>query len=246
MSASDSLPLVPEDSVVPVDANDAHRADLRADHGTAAEIRDEEALLAQAVGGWRGMIDSALPSAVFLIAYVVSGNQLTPSIWAAVIAGVLIALLRLARRESLQQVISGFIGVAISAFFASKTGRAEAFYLPGLLLNAVYATVLAASALIGHPIIGYVLGGFTGDITGWRSDVLLRRAASLATWIFVATFSLRLIVQIPLYLAGSVGALGVARLVMGWPLYLLAIFLSYRVIARARTQVAARDAQVSA
>jgi hypothetical protein len=195
-----------------------------------------EQLMANAIGGWRGVIDSSLPSGLFLIVYVVGGRELAPAVWAAVIAGVLIAVLRLVRRQSIQQVVSGFIGVAFCAWLVTRTGRAEDFYLPGLLTNVVYGVVLAVSCVVGHPLIGYAVGAATGDVTGWRRVPEQRRAYALATWFFVAVFFLRLLVQVPLYLAGAVEALGVARLAMGWPLFALAAFLAFRVITKARKE----------
>jgi hypothetical protein len=53
------------------------------------------------------------------------------------------------------------------------------------------------------------------------------------TWLWVATFGVRLLVQLPLYLVGATIALGVARLVMGWPMFLLAMWLSYVLVRRA-------------
>ncbi len=44
-------------------------------------------------------------------------------------------------------------------------------------------------------------------------------------------FALRLVVQVPLYLADSVALLGMARLLMGIPFWALAIWVSYLIIA---------------
>ncbi len=195
-----------------------------------------EQLMARAIGGWRGVIDSSLPSAVFLVVYVVDGQKLAPAVWGAVGSAAVIAVLRLLRRQSLQQVLSGLVGVAFAAWLAARTGRAEDFYLPGLLVNAAYATGLAISVLVGHPLLGYGVGAVLGDITGWRRVPEQRRAYALATWFFVAVFVLRIAVQVPLYLAGQVAALGAAKLVMGWPLTALAAYLAYRVISRARAE----------
>ena len=195
-----------------------------------ADIPAERALLARAIGGWRGMIDSSLPAAVFLVAYLVTGNDLTRSIWAAIVVGVLMAVLRLVRRESLQQVAAGFAGVAVSAFVASRTGQASDYYLPGLLINVVYGVALLASILVGWPLIGVVVGLLTGEGTSWRSAPEVRRAYAAATWVWVGVFGLRLVVQVPLYLAQSVGPLGVARIAMGWPLYLLGAYVTYRLL----------------
>jgi hypothetical protein len=228
---------VPSDSPYP-DDEDLGASGLEGGSGRPGDATTEQ-LMANAIGGWRGLVDGSLPSAVFLVVYIVGGQQLQPAIIGAVIAGVLIAVLRLVRKQSLQQVLSGFLGVAFCAWFASRTGNAEDYYLPGLLINVAYGTVLAVSCLVGHPLLGYGVGAATGDLTGWRTVPEQRRAYALATWFFVAVFALRIAVQLPLYLAGSVAALGTARLFMGWPLFALAAFLAYRVISVAR-----RDAPV--
>jgi hypothetical protein len=206
-----------------------------ADPGTGAPgDATTEQLMAQAIGGWRGVVDSSVPGAVFLLVYLVNGNLLTPAVWAAVAAGAVIAVLRLVRRESLQQVVSGFIGIAFAAWLASRTGRAEDFYLPGILTNIAYAVGLSVSCLVGHPLIGYGVGAATGDVSGWRAVPEQRRAYALATWFFAAVFATRVAVQVPLYLAGWVGPLGVMKLLLGWPLFALAAYLSYRVVSQAR------------
>jgi len=210
---------------------------LGTDEGTGAPgDATAEQLMASAIGGWRGLVDSSLPGAVFLIVYVVNGNKLSQAVWAAVAAGGVIAVLRLVRRQSLQQVLSGFVGIAFCAWLASRTGRAEDFYLPGILINIAYAVGLSASCLVGHPLLGYGVGAATGDVTGWRRVPEQRRAYSLATWFFAAVFATRVVVQVPLYLAGWVGPLGVAKLALGWPLFALAAYLSYRVITKARDE----------
>ena len=208
---------------------------LGTDEGTGAPgDATTEQLMANAIGGWRGLIDSSLPGAVFLIVYVVNGNKLSQAVWAAVVAGGVIAVLRLVRRQSLQQVVSGFVGIAFCAWLASRTGKAEDFYLPGILINVAYAVGLSVSCLVGHPLLGYGVGAATGDVSGWRRVPEQRRAYSLATWFFAAVFATRVVVQVPLYVAGWVGPLGVAKLALGWPLFALAAYLSYRVITRAR------------
>jgi hypothetical protein len=207
------------------------------DEGTGAPgDATTEQLLARSIGGWRGLFDSGLPGLVFVVVYLVDGRALTPAVWAAVASGAVIAAIRLVRRESLQQVLSGFVGIAFCAWFASRTGKAEDFYLPGIVKNAAYGVALAVSCLVGHPLLGYAVGAATGDVSGWRRVPEQRRAYAIATWFFVAVFALRVAIQVPLYLAGAVGPLGVINLFIGWPLFALAAYLAYRVIRRARDE----------
>lgn len=187
--------------------------------------------LANGIGGSRGLIDSSLPTAIFLVVYLVTGSQLMPAVWAAVVGGVLVAILRKIRGESLQQVFAGLVGVGIAAFLAARTGRAEDFFLPGILINLAYAAGFALSALIRRPLVGYAAGAVSGDLTSWYRDPVARSAATLATWIWAAMFSVRVVIQLPLYFAGAVGALGVTKIVLGWPLFLLVAYLSYRIMS---------------
>lgn len=202
-------------------------------------------LLDRAIGGWRGLIDSGIPTVVFLTVFALNGQILRPALVGAVAAGAVIAVVRLVRRESLQQVIAGFLGVAISAFVATRTGRAENFFALGLLVNVAYGSAFALSLLVRWPLLGVIVGSFRGDPTGWRADPLAYRAYATATWIWAGMFGLRLLVQLPLYVAGAVGALGLAKLLMGWPLFLFAAYLSYRilhpVIAAADERAASRS-----
>ena len=200
-------------------------------HEAGEDLRAESVLLERAIGGWRGLIDSGVPTGVFVTAYIVTGQALWPSVIAAVVAGGLITVWRLIRREPLQQVAAGFAGVAISAAFSAWTGRAQDFFLPGFITNIAYGLAFLISILIRWPLLGVVIGYLTGDGTAWRRDPGLRRTYAAASWIWVLLFLGRLAVQVPLYLAGAVAALGVVKIVMGWPLFLAAAYFTYRLLA---------------
>ena len=79
--------------------------------------------------------------------------------------------------------------------------------------------------------------------TQWRSDPLALKQYTIATWIWVAMFALRLGVQGPLYLAGSdyIAALGTARLVMGVPLFALVLWFTWRLVRQPESVAAQTD-----
>lgn len=207
------------------------------------ELRAEAVLLERAIGGWRGLIDSAVPTAVFITAYALPGQDLGRAIVAALIAGAAIALLRVVRRQPLQQVAAGLAGLAIAAFVTSRTGRAEDFFLPGFLTNAAYGVAFLVSILVRWPLLGVAMGMLTGTGSSWRSDQRLYRTYAAASWLWVGVFALRLAVQVPLYLAGAVTALGTARIVLGTPLFALGAYLSYRLLAPAYREARERAAR---
>jgi hypothetical protein len=206
---------------------------------TREDVHEERVLLDRAIGGWRGMIDTGTPTIVFVIAYLVTGNDLGLSVWSALAAGVAIAAWRLIRRESLQQVVAGLVGVGISAFVASRMQSAEGYFIPGLLQNIAYTLAFLISILIGWPLIGVIVGFLTGRGVSWRADRELRRIYAAASWIWVGLFGLRIAVQGPMYLAGWVGPLGFAKVIMGVPLFIAAGYFTYLVL---RPTFAARRA----
>ncbi len=182
------------------------------------------------MGGVRGTIEASVPPVAFVVGYTASGQNTTVAAAVAVAVGVVMALLRIVRRETPQHTLTGLVGVGIAAFIATRTGKAENFFLPGLLLNAAYAAGYLVSIVIRRPLIGLIVSGLTGGGTAWREDPVLLRVYSRASWLWVGLFLTRLVVQLPLYLAGSVTALGVARTAMGVPLFGLGIWLTWLMI----------------
>ncbi len=204
--------------------------------GLGAVIKpDSNSFDLRQVLGWQVLFDSGLPSAVFVLVYTLTGQNLQVGIWSAIAAGVLLGVIRLLRREPLQNVLAGFLGVVIAAWVVSRTGRPQDIALPGLLINIAYGIAYLVSILVRWPLLGLAVGAISGDLTGWRRDPRQLRAYTLASWLWVGMFALRLAVLLPLYLAGAeqLGWLVTMRLVMGWPLFALTAWLSWIVIRRA-------------
>lgn len=178
------------------------------------------------------MVETSVPAVAFVVAYAVSGSDTRFSAIVAVALAAAMAISRLARRETPQFALSGLFGVAIAAIFATKTGKAENFYLPGLLANAGYALAFLVSILVRYPLVGVLATQLLGDKTkaNWREDPVRMRTYTRASWLWVALFSTRLAVQLPLYLAGAVVALGIARTAMGIPLFALGLWVTYRAV----------------
>jgi len=200
------------------------------------ENMGEQELLNKAIGGWRGLIDSALPSMLFILIFVFQQN-LNNALIAALILGGILLLIRLIERKPLTQVLSGFVGLSISVLITWRTKDASNFFLTGIITNAVYGFALLVSVLIRKPLIGYLVGSLVGDTSGWLKHPLLVRAYTIVTWIWVAVFGIRLVVQIPLYLNDSVALLGSVKIFMGWPLYLFAVWVTYQIVKTARAKI---------
>lgn len=91
------------------------------------ENMGEKELLSKAIGGWRGLVDSALPSMLFILIFVFQQN-LNNALIAALILGGILLLIRLFERKPLTQVISGFVGLSISVLITWRTKDASNFF----------------------------------------------------------------------------------------------------------------------
>ncbi|MFA5606315.1 MAG: DUF3159 domain-containing protein [Leucobacter sp.] len=205
----------------------------------------------EAIGGWRGVVETLLPATIYLIAYVVTRDARVSAI-APLVLAVGAFLWRVVRREPLQGAISGLLGVIVCVAVTLFTGRGEDYFLPGFWINGAWIVAHTVSLLVGWPLIGLLLGFLRGSLTAWRKVPVLRRAAVWCTLLWIAMFSARLAVQLPLYFAAQAGdpaatdALGLARLLMGIPLFALAALLTWLVLGRLSSAVDAAQAEADA
>lgn len=184
------------------------------------------------LGGRRGALESALPSVVFVSVYLSTGSELGTGLIAALITAALLAAARVWRKEKPVRVLGGLVAVAVAALVAARTGNAADYFLPSLLANIASALVWAFSIVTGWPLLGVVVGFALGQKTRWRADPDLVRAYSRASWVWVGSFLVRAAVNTPLYLTDNLVGLGVSRVLLGWPMVLIVIAVSWAIIVR--------------
>ncbi|QEO15830.1 DUF3159 domain-containing protein [Agromyces intestinalis] len=213
--------------------------------GLGALARDEKLSARDvlgAVGGVRGILEALLPGLVFLVVYSVltsfagqdSQQALVPALASSVGLAVVFTIARVVVKGQPTQAIAGLVGVLLSAALALWTGDARDNYVLGFITNAAYAIGLGVSMLVKWPVVGLVVGFLTGEGTAWRRDRREYRIAQFLTLVWTGFFVARLVVQVPLYLADNVPALGATRLLMGVPLYALMLVFTWLVVRATR------------
>lgn len=208
-----------------------------------AEDASTQKVVWSAMGGWRGILESVLPSLAFVTLFTISPEPLILSLGVSVGLAAVFTIVRLIQKSPPSAALGGLIAAAAAATLALFTGRGADNFVPGLITNAVYGTAFLVSALIGWSLIGIAAGFLMGDATGWRSDRRKRRAFRWLAIAWAALFFARLAVQLPLYLTDQVTALGTLKLVMGLPLFAPLIAVTWLVVralyARASTEESA-------
>jgi hypothetical protein len=179
------------------------------------------------VGGWVGILESALPALSFVLVLAIFNSTV-----AAVITAVLIAVgfigRQIVRGKPLGQAIAGLVGVAITAFLPLREGGKPAdYFVPGFFTNGIYAGVITAVLSIGWLVFFIRWISRPADRTQLRLKAPRYQRFTIAALLFVALFVARLAVQLPLYFSGQIEALGIARVVMGVPPYALCIWLAW-------------------
>lgn len=182
-------------------------------------------VLLGAVGGVRGLIETILPGLAFLVIYTVT-QALLPSVLGPVVIAVLFIVVRLVQRQPVTPAISGAVGIALSAGVALLTGNISNNFLLGFGINAVAVLLLAGSLIARRPLVGVVIGLLTGD-EHWRHDAAKLRVAYVTSILWLLLSGLRLAVQVPLYLAELPDALAATKLLMGVPLYLGLLWVTW-------------------
>lgn len=183
-----------------------------------------------AIGGWRGILESVLPSLAFVVLFTIRPDPLILSLGVSVGLAAVFTIVRLVQKSPPSAAVGGLVAAGAAAALALWTGRGADNFVPGLITNAVYGTVFLVSAVIGWSLIGIAAGFLMGDATGWRNDRRKRRAFLWLGVAWAGLFFARLAVQLPLYLTEQVTALGTLKLIMGLPLFAPMVAVSWLVV----------------
>lgn len=198
--------------------------------GSVPAPKSAEKDLLATLGGPIGILESLIPGTVFATLFGFTLNVFL----SAVVAGVtslLFAVLQVLRKRPLTQVVAGVVGLGISVYLPLRDGlsntHAADYFVPGLLTNLGYAAAFGISILVRHPLAAIALSFLSENAKSWKTDKAVYRRFFWITIMWLAMFLVRLVIEVPLYLANQVAALGVAKLVLGTPFYALIIWFSW-------------------
>ena len=200
--------------------------------------------LATALGGWRGSLETALPTVVF-VAFWTWQQDVKLAAGAALGVAVVLAVIRVVQHSSLSHVAGAVFATAIAAFFAVRSGRAEAAFLPGILTNAAFLALTLVSVATRWPAVGFIVGAgdprAQEDPFAWRRDRGMVRVCTRLTWVLVGVYAVRLAIMVPLYFAAEVAWLGVAKIALGWPLWVASLAVMGWMLVAGHTPLEAEE-----
>ncbi len=176
-------------------------------------------------GRGAGAFDSIFPLLIFLIANSLWGLNL--ALWGSVGAAGFIAIFRLLHREPLHYSLAGLGGVAIAALFVRISGSEAGFFFPGLISGAVTVLLCIVSVVLKRPLVAWTSFVVRRWPIHWYWHPQVLPAYTEVTLIWAGVFAARLAFEFWLFQRDSLDALGVSRILLGWPLIVILLIGTY-------------------
>lgn len=186
------------------------------------EVADE---FRTVVAGRSNLLDSIVPPVLFLIINALWGFQY--AMWGSLIVAGAITLIRLGRRQSLLYALGGIGGVLLAILLAQVLGRAEGYFLPGIITGGLTVLVCLVSILARRPLVAWTSYIARRWPRAWYWHPRVRPAYSEVTWFWTVFFGLRLVLEVVLFREEAADLLAVAKVLTGWPATIVLLVVSY-------------------
>jgi hypothetical protein len=200
--------------------------------------RRDDPILEALAGTGRGMADAALPTVAFVVVWLLAQVLTWPEPiliggLAAVVVAAATAVVRWRGGERPRAASVGLLIAVAATLIALYTGRAEDFFLPRIIANGGSLAAWLVSIAVRWPLLGLVVSAALGRPRAWRDDPDLVRGYCRASWLWAAQYLVRIVVLLPLWFADQVVALGIAQVVLTWPLVLVCALGSWPLVRSA-------------
>jgi intracellular septation protein A len=170
-------------------------------------------------------LDAILPPLIFVTVNSMFG--LTTAIIVALILSSTFGIVRLLRKQSGLYALFGTMGILLAGGFAYLADNATNYFLPGIVTNAFVLILSVITLFLDKPLAAYA-----SHLTrGWKLDWFWRKDVKPAyrevTIMWSIFFLVRTIIQVTLFLSNNVDALVWANTIMGLPVTVTVLVLSY-------------------
>lgn len=171
------------------------------------------------------LADPVIPPVVFVIVNAVLGFDY--AVWSALALAVLIAAIRLGRKQPLAYALGGLGGVVVAILIARLLDRAEGYFMPAIITGALTVVLCGVSVVAGQPLVAWTSYIARRWPLGWYWHPRVRPAYTEVTIAWTVFFAVKLAVQLMFFQEAEAGALAVINVITGWPATIVLLALSY-------------------
>jgi hypothetical protein len=179
----------------------------------------------RSVLGKVGLLDTILPPVLFLALNSFLGFQ--AAVGGALTLAILIAVLRLSRKQSLLYSLAGIGSVGLAIALAWFLGRSEGYFLPGIVNGGITVALALVSLLIRKPIVAWTSFIARRWPLDWYWHPQVRPAYSEVTIAWTLFFAARLVWQVILFQGKNTDQLAFVNFLLGWPALIILLVFSY-------------------
>ena len=187
----------------------------------ALELLDEF----RAVTGKVGLLDTVVPPILFLLLNGLAG--FTAAMFGALGFAVLIAIVRLSRKESLVYALGGIGSVGFAIALAYLVGSDEGYFIPGIVNGGLAVAIALVSLLIRKPMVAWTSYLARRWPLDWYWHERVRPAYTEVTVAWLLYFALKWWWQASLFQANAVDELTLVNTLTGWPATIALLIVSY-------------------
>jgi hypothetical protein len=175
--------------------------------------------------GRSNTVDTIIPPLLYALVNMLAG--LLPATLSALGLAALLTVLRLIRKQAWLYAFSGMVFTLLAAGLAWLTQNAASFFLPDLLTSGILLAAALLSIGAGKPLAAWSSHLTRAWPKEWYWLPNIRPAYTEVTWMWAAFIAARLIVQYALYQQANVSLLGWANVLLGWPVTIAVLVVSY-------------------
>jgi hypothetical protein len=169
--------------------------------------------------------DAVLPPLLYALVNTLAG--LVPAVLSALGLSAILTVLRLVRKQPWFYALSGLTVTLFAAGLAWYTQNAASFFLPELLSSTVLLAATLLSIFVGKPLAAWSSHLARAWPKEWYWLPKICPAYTQVTWMWAAFIAVRLAAQYGLYQQGNVSLLGWFNIMLGWPVTIVVLVVSY-------------------
>jgi len=177
------------------------------------------------VMGRSNLLDSILPPLLFVVANILWG--LPAAMASSLVAGGLITLLRLLRRQKLVFALGGIAGAGVAILIAWLLDRQEGFFVPSMVSGGLSVLLCLLSIVLRRPLVAWTSHLARRWPRDWYWHPRVRPAYSEVTAMWLVFFLFRFLLQLNLFAQQAAGSLAWLNLILGWPATIALLVISY-------------------
>ena len=169
--------------------------------------------------------DAIIPPLLYVLVNMLAGRL--PAVLSAVVLAAILTVLRHVRKQSWLYALSGLVLTLLAAGLAWFTQNAASFFLPDLITSGTLLAATLLSIWFKKPLAAWSSHLTRSWPKEWYWLPNIRPAYTEVTWMWAAFIAARLIAEYLLYQQGNVSLLGLANVLLGWPVTIVVLVMSY-------------------